>query len=336
MNKKSLSLVFIAYLMWGVLPLYWKFLSNLDSVFILCNRIIWALVFSVILLAAIKKMPKMKELLTDKSKLKFLIPAAIIITLNWGLYIWAVNAQHVLEASLGYYMNPLVVCLFGIVIFRERVNAPQVIAIVLALVGVVFSTVQYGSFPFVALTLAISFSLYGTFKKFAHVGGIESVGVETLLITPLALLFVIFAPQSHVSMEVITVPQVLLCMGSGVVTALPLMFYSRGVNELPFVVVGFLQYIAPTLMLVIGIGQGEAFTLEQAISFGFIWVGLVVFSVGMVLQDKKAAKTEMIENMKGIKNEMSQDKNKMMQAKKTAQNEIVQDKKAVQSESMTR
>lgn len=292
MNKKSLALVFLAYVIWGFLPLYWKLLSNLDSVFILCNRIIWALVFSILLLLAIKKMPKMKELLTDWGKIKYLVPAALIITLNWGLYIWAVNANHVIESSLGYYMNPLVVCLFGIVIFKEKVNGPQAIALLLALVGVVISTVQYGSFPFVALALAITFSLYGTLKKFANVGGIESVGVETLLVTPLALLFVAFAPQSHASLEVMTAPQVLFCMGSGVATAIPLMLYSKGVNELPFVVLGFLQYIAPTLMLIIGIGQGEAFTPEQAISFGFIWAGLIVFSIGMVVQDRKARQGE--------------------------------------------
>lgn len=288
MNKKSLALVFLAYIMWGFLPLYWKLLAGLDSVFILANRIIWALVFAVVLLIAIKKLPKMKELLTDWSKLKYLIPAAIIITVNWGMYIWAVNADHVIEASLGYYMNPLVVCLFGIVFFKEKVNAPQVIALLLALIGVVISTVQYGSFPFVALTFAISFTLYGTCKKLAHAGGIESVGIETLLVAPLALLFVIFAPQSHASLAVVTVPQMLLLMGSGIATAVPLMLYSKGVNELPFVVLGFLQYIAPTIMLVIGIWQGEAFTTDQAISFGFIWIGLIIFSIGMVLQDKKA------------------------------------------------
>lgn len=273
--------------MWGVLPLYWKLLASLDSVFILCNRIIWALVFAVVLLFAIRKLSKMKELLIDWSKMKFLIPAAIVITLNWGLYIWAVNADHVIESSLGYYMNPLVVCLFGIVIFKEKVNAPQVVALLLALVGVVISTVQYGSFPLVAIALAVSFSLYGTLKKFAHVGGVEGVGVETLLVAPIALLFVIFAPQSHASLEAMTLLQLFFCVGSGVVTAIPLMLYSRGVNELPFVIVGFLQYIAPTLMLIIGIWQGEVFTPDQAISFGFIWVGLVVFSIGIILQDRK-------------------------------------------------
>lgn len=287
MNKKSLALVFLAYLIWGALPLYWTLLSNLDSVFILCNRIIWALVFAVVLLMALKKLSSMKALLTDWSKLKFLIPASIFITLNWGLYIWAVNSHHVIESSLGYYMNPLVVCLFGIVVFREKVNLPQIAAILLASVGVLISTIQYGSFPFVAITLAVSFTLYGTCKKFAHVGGVESVGVETLLIAPIALLFVIFAPQSHASLEVLTMPQVLFCIGSGVVTAIPLMLYSKGVNELPFVILGFLQYIAPTLMLIIGIWQGEVFTPDQAISFGFIWTGLVIFSIGIVMQDRK-------------------------------------------------
>ena len=288
MNKKSLALVFFAYVIWGVLPLYWKLLSTLDSVFVLCNRVIWALIFSIVLLFILKKMPKMKELLTDRSKLKFLIPASIIITLNWGLYIWAVNTNHVIESSLGYYMNPLVVCLFGITIFKEKVNVPQIIAIALALVGVIISTIQYGSFPLVALGLAFSFALYGTFKKFAHVGGIESVGVETLLIAPLALLFVILAPQSHDSLRTISIFQMLLCVGSGIATAIPLMIYSKGVNELPFVVLGFLQYIAPTLMLIIGIWQGEAFTSAQAVSFGFIWIGLIIFSAGIIRQDKKS------------------------------------------------
>lgn len=290
MEKKYLLSVGIGYLMWGVLPLYWALLNNLDPIFVLSNRIIWSAGFTVLLLALNKRMGMLKATFRDWKQMKFLIPAAVAVTLNWGIYIWAVNDGRVMDASLGYYMNPLFVFLCGVLIFKEKCGKLEIIALGLALAGVLISTIQFGNFPFVALSLALSFVAYGVFKRFAQADGLTSVAVETLIVMPIMLVLVIFLPTSHASMSVMTAWQVALLVGAGVVTATPLVLYSLGVNKLPFIVVGFLQYISPTCMLIIGLAEGAPFGLAQAVSFGCIWAGLIVFSIGMHKKNKAAAK----------------------------------------------
>lgn len=286
MNKKSLLLVLAGYVLWGVLPLYWGLLSNLNSMVILANRVLWSAVWTGLLLVVLKKTPEIKTVFKDKKVMKYLIPASIVITCNWGLYIWAVTSGKVMDASLGYYMNPLAVFLCGIFVFREKCNKLELAALLLALVGVVLSTVQYGEFPFTAIGLAVLFAAYGVLKKFAHVDSVTGVFVETVLMVPFAIAFLLFAPVSVSAFSQATVGEYLLLAGAGIATALPMVLYSQGVNDLPFSTMGFLQYVSPTLMLLIGILQGEAFTGAQAISFGFIWAGLVLYTIGMVRREK--------------------------------------------------
>ena len=289
-NRKGLLMVLAGYVIWGILPLYWHMLSGINPIVILCCRIVMSAVCTTLLLFATRRLGELWDVMRNKQLMKFLIPAALIVTVNWGVYIWAVSAGHVTDSSLGYYMNPLVVFLFGTLIFKERCGKVELFALLLAATGVLLTTLQYGAFPFIAITLAVSFSLYGMFKKFAHVDGTLSIAVETIILSPAALLFLILAPQSHAALQSATPLQFILLVLAGIVTAAPLIMYTQGVNGLPFITMGFLQYICPTLMLILGVLiMGEPFTTAQAVSFAFIWAGLILFSVGMVRREKKQA-----------------------------------------------
>lgn len=294
MDKKGFLAGAMSHVIWGLLPLYWALLKPLDSIFILCNRILWSAVFTMLLLTVRRQLPELRAAMKDRNIMKYMVPAAITITINWGLYIFAVNSGHVMDASLGYYMNPLVVFALGVFLFKEKCNKLEIIALLLALAGVVMTTLQADSFPYIAVIIAISFAVYGALKKKAHMGGLTSVALETLLVAPLALLFVLLAPQSGEAFAQATSLQLVLLVLAGVMTALPLVLFAIGVNSVPFTVMGFLQYISPTLMLLTGILQGEPFTAARAISFGFIWAGLILFSIGMVRQARaeKAAAQE--------------------------------------------
>ena len=276
------------YILWGLLPLYWHVLEHLNPVFILCNRIIWSAVFTVGILLVTKKFGDVKAVLRDKSKMRFMIPAAIAITINWGVYIWAVNSGHILDSSIGYYMNPLVVFAIGIALFHEKSSVIDWIALGLATVGVLIATIAYGAFPWIAIVLALSFGLYGTLKKLAGVGGLTSIAVETLLLLPFALLFVAFSPASHASIAALTPLTTVLLLLTGIVTATPLILFTFGVNRLPLTTVGFLQYSSPTLQMLIGVLVfKEVLTQDRIIAFAFIAVALVLYTIGMVQRARK-------------------------------------------------
>ncbi len=276
------------YLLWGLLPLYWHALEHLNSVFILANRIIWSAVFTVTILLVSKRFGEVKAVIRDKKKMRFMIPAAIAITINWGVYIWAVNAGHLLDSSIGYYMNPLMVFAIGIVLFHETSGVIDWIALSLATIGVLIATIAYGAFPWIAIVLALSFGIYGTLKKLAGVGGLTSIAVETLLLLPFALLFVAIAPESHASIAALTPLTTVLLLLSGIVTASPLILFTFGVNRLPLTTVGFLQYSSPTIQMLIGVLVfKEVLTQDRIIAFAFIAVALVLYTIGMVQRARK-------------------------------------------------
>ncbi len=212
MKERNIGILSTAacYVLWGLLPLYWHLLDEVDAFVILANRIVWSAVFTVVLLLALKRFGDVKAVLRDKTKMRFVVPAAIMITINWGLYIWAVNAGHLLDASLGYYLNPLMVFAVGMLLFREKCGTLDWVALALATVGVLVSTLAYGAFPWVALSLALSFGLYGTFKKLGGVSGLTSIAVETILVAPFALAFLLLSPASHAAFSALTLKTGLL------------------------------------------------------------------------------------------------------------------------------
>ena len=289
MKERKIGIICTAscYAMWGLLPLYWHMLDGIDAAVILANRIVWSAVFTIALLFALKRFGDVKAVLRDRSKMRFVIPAAIMITINWGLYIWAVNAGHLLDASLGYYLNPLMVFAVGMLLFREKCGALDWIALALATVGVLVSTLAYGAFPWVALSLALSFGLYGTLKKLAGINGLTSIAVETILVAPFALAFLIFSPASHAAFAALTLKTGLLLLFTGVVTATPMILFTHGVNRLPFTTVGFLQYISPTLQLIIGtLIFHEALTRDRIVALVFFGAALILYSIGMARRAK--------------------------------------------------
>ena len=291
MKERNIGLLstLICYVLWGLLPLYWHALEGVNSIFILCNRIVWSAVFTVGLLLATKKFDDVKAVLRDKKKMRFVVPAAIAITINWGVYIWAVNAGHLLDSSLGYYMNPLMVFATGVILFREKCGLIDWISLGLATIGVLIATIAYGAFPWIAVVLALSFSAYGTLKKLAGVGGLTSIAVETLLIGPFALAFILFAPVSHATIVQLNATEAILLVLSGIVTATPLILFTFGVNRLPLSTVGFLQYLSPTLQMLIGILVfREVLTQDRIIAFVFIGAALVFYTIGMVRRAQKA------------------------------------------------
>ncbi len=291
MNKRSLLMVTLGYVLWGILPLYWHLLANVNPLFVLANRIIWSAVFTIAVLAATKRLNELWAMLRDRRVMKLLIPATIAISLNWGLYIWAVGQNHVLEASLGYYMNPLMVFFLGTLLFKERCGKLELLALLFATAGVIYSTLQYGEFPYVAVLLAALFAIYGVFKKFAHVDGFVSIAAETLLLSPFAIAFILFSPQTSATIANVSTLQIVLLVMAGAMTAVPLALYSQGVNDLPFLTMGFLQYVSPTLMLLSGmLVMGEEFSASKAISFACIGIGLVLYTIGMA-QRERAART---------------------------------------------
>jgi len=230
------------------------------------------------------------DTITNKTSMLYLIPASLVITLNWGIFIWAVNNGRVLDSSLGYYMNPLIAFSLGILLFKEKYLKLQLLAVGLALTGVVISLIAFGSFPYVAISLAVSFAIYGTLKKKAGADPAASIAIESLLITPFALVFsAIFMRDIIIALRF---TDVLLLIGGGILTAIPLILYARAINDIPFITVGFFQYISPSMALIYGLITGETPSGAQIVSFIFIGLGLIVFSIALVHKAKGSHSTQ--------------------------------------------
>lgn len=280
------------YLIWGVLPLYWNLLARAEANEILAHRIIWSFVFMVVVLMVTKRWQSFKEdcraLWQDKKRAAILLLAAFTISLNWLTYIWAVNHGHVIDTSIGYYINPLMSVLFGIVFFRERISGLKKISLLLAAIGIVLMTYQLGKLPWVAVALAVSFSVYGALKKQLHLNPFSSITLETLLMVPFAVPYIgilMMSPANHFSLA--TPDLALYLMGTGVVTAVPLVLFSYGANLLPLNVLGFFQYISPTIGLLLGIFFFyETFGMAQISALGFVWVAIVLFTVAESLRGR--------------------------------------------------
>lgn len=280
------------YLIWGVLPLYWNLLARAEANEILAHRIIWSFFFMVVVLMVTKRWQSFKEdcrtLWQDKKRGAILLLAAFTISLNWLTYIWAVNHDHVIDTSIGYYINPLMSVLFGIVFFRERISGLKKISLLLAAIGIVLMTYQLGKLPWVAVVLAVSFSVYGALKKQLHLNPFSSITLETLLMMPFAVPYIgilMMSPANHFSLA--TPDLALYLMGTGVVTAVPLVLFSYGANLLPLNVLGFFQYISPTIGLLLGIFFfHETFGMAQISALGFVWAAIVLFTVAESLRGR--------------------------------------------------
>lgn len=273
-----------AYILWGFLPIYWKLLGHIGAEEILANRVIWSFLFMLVLLVLTKKWPlfigTLKGFAKNKRQLMALVIASVLISINWFVYIWAVNSEQMVETSLGYYINPLVSVLLGIVFFKEKLSRAQIFSFLLAAIGVIIMTMSYGKFPWIAITLALSFGLYGMAKKLIKIESSVGLALETMIVTPIAMIYMILFSESSHSLLIGGWETSLLLIGSGVATAVPLLFFARGAQKIPLSMLGFLQYIAPTIMLILGIFiYEENFSMSQLLAFTFIWAALTIYSV---------------------------------------------------------
>jgi chloramphenicol-sensitive protein RarD len=268
-----------SYCLWGMFPLYWHLITNVSATEILAHRVFWSALFMLIITSLIYKI-KWRAILKNRKQMIYLIATGLLITSNWGVYIWAVNHNRVVDASLGYYINPLINVIFGYLFLNERLNNLQKVALVLALFGVAYLTFDFGKIPIVALFLAFTFSGYGLLRKKAKVDAYSALTIETLMVSPIALVFFISTMITHTnSYQMNDWGTLLLLLGAGPATAIPLLLFGKATETVPLSILGFIQYLSPTLQLMIGLFIfKEHFTMAHIVCFSIIWVGLIIFS----------------------------------------------------------
>nr|WP_287410582.1 EamA family transporter RarD [Pseudodesulfovibrio sp.] len=269
-----------AFFAWGLLPIYWKSLIVVNPVEILCHRIIWSLVFIAIILTILKGWKETFASMRSPKDIGILILSSLMIGGNWLLYIWAVNTNHVLETSLGYFINPLVTTLLGYIFFRERLKPLQLVAIGLATLGVANSIFSYGELPWISLTLALSFAFYGLLRKIASVESLPGLFLETMVLAPLALTYLIKMQMDGTSAFFTVSPTIdLLLIGAGAATATPLIGFAYGARRLQLSTLGVLQYVGPSIAFILGVYvYKEPFTASHLVTFTLIWSGLAVYT----------------------------------------------------------
>lgn len=285
-ERSALIAGFAAFATWGLIPVYWKLLKTVSAPEILAHRFVWTTLFLIVLLTWQRRWPELREAARSHRSLLYCLASGLALSINWLFFIWAVNVNRVIETSLGYFMTPLVNVLFGAIFLRERLTRWQLVSVLLALVGVLNLTLGYGKFPWVALVLCLSFGLYGLLRKKSGTRPIPGLFLETTLLTPIALLYLlnlqrgggpIFGP----------VPWsfALLLVSTGIVTGLPLVWFGHAARHLRLTTIGFLQYLAPTGSFFLGVFlYHEPFTRAHLVTFTFIWTALAIFTVEAVLR----------------------------------------------------
>lgn len=288
-ERRGLALGVAAYLMWGAFPLYWPLLEPAGAIEILAHRVAWSMVTMGVLVIAMRRLPHLRALVAVRRTFWLLAAASVVIAVNWGTFIWAVNHGHVVETSLGYFINPLVTVLMGVLILRETMRPLQWVAVGVAGVAVLVLAFDYGRPPWVALVLACSFGTYGLAKKQAGAGAVESLTLETLLLAPIAIGYLGYLAavgEGHFAVEGSV--HALLLMGTGILTAAPLLCFGGAAVRLPLVQLGLLQYLAPILQFAIGVLIfGEAMPAGRWIGFVLVWAALAVFTFEAVAHRRR-------------------------------------------------
>lgn len=287
-----------AYVLWGLFPLYWGFLEPATPAEVLAARVVFSLASLAILVTVVGQWGTVHAVLVDRRRLLILAGAAVIVSVNWGIFIWAVDNNHVVDASLGYFINPLVSIALGVIVLREQLRRLQWLAVAIAAVAVLYATMSMGRLPWIALVLAFSFGFYGLAKKLAGVDAIASLTVEMLVLTPIALVYIgwlwshdelVFGSQGWA--------HALLMIGAGPVTALPLLFFGFAAHRVPLSVLGPLQYIAPSLQLIIGVWLfNEPMSPQRWLAFVGVWIALAVFTVDAV-RNSRSRQPELVEDL---------------------------------------
>jgi len=270
-----------AYIIWGLFPLYWKWLQHVPALQLICHRILWSCLILAGVILFMRRSREFRMAALKPSVVRIYIAAALLIGINWLVYVWAVNNGFIIEASLGYFINPLLSILLGVIFLRERLRSFQWVPIGLLALGVLYLTFTYGRPPWIALTLAFSFGLYGLVKKTAPLGSLYGLTLETGLLLLPALLYLVYVNGigQGAFLQTGTISD-LLMMGAGLITTAPLLMFASAVQRIPLFLVGILQFITPSLQFLIGVlVYHEPFTHEKFIGFGLVWAALIIFGV---------------------------------------------------------
>lgn len=278
-----------AYLLWGVFPLYFPLLRPAGTVEILAWRIVWSLAVVLVLLWATRGFGRLRAALRDRRQVAALAIAAVLIAINWGTYVYGVNSGHVVEASLGYFVTPIVSILLGVFVLGERLRVAQWAAVVIGAVAVMIIAIDYGRPPWIALILAVSFGCYGYFKNQTSVTPVDSMAIETgVLLVPAAVALAVIAGSGGMAFGSYGVGNALIIAASGLVTAVPLMLFAAAARRLPLSVIGLLQYLAPVLQFAVGVGiRHESVPVAEFVGFCLVWVALAVLTVDGLRQQRR-------------------------------------------------
>lgn len=282
--NQGIAYAVACYIVWGLFPIFWKAITGVPAVNVLAHRIVWSFLFLLFWVWITNRKTFISYV--KQPRLLFRLGlAGFVISVNWGIYIYAVATNHIVEAGLGYYINPLVNVFLGYVFLKERLAIMQKIAVVLALIGVMYFTISYGQFPWISILLATTFGLYGLLKKKANLESMPALTVETMAVFPFALGFLVYSTQSSASIPFFP-PSALttfLLILSGLVTAIPLLWFGKSAQVIPLSTMGFIQYLCPTLQLLLGIFvYGETFGVEYLVCFVFVWAGLIFYTLSIL------------------------------------------------------
>jgi chloramphenicol-sensitive protein RarD len=279
-QRQGVAYALAAYLAWGVLPVYFKAVASVPALEVLAHRVIWSVVFLLALTLLRGRWREFTALFRNARTQATLMVTTVLIATNWGVFIWSVANGRLVEASLGYFITPLVSVLLGFLFLRERLRRRQTLAVCLAAAGIIWMTVRYGHPPVISMVLAVSFGFYGLLRKQVPVSGIQGLTAETLMLSPLAIAWLGWRyRQGELVFGHDTGHIDLLLLAAGVLTALPLIWFAEGARRLRLATMGFLQYLAPTGQLLLAVAAfGEPFTIDHAVVFGLIWTALAVYS----------------------------------------------------------
>ena len=289
--KKGTIYVTLSYVLWGLLPVFWKLLADVDSFYVLACRVVFSLVVSAALLPLLGEARRAKDALKDKRLVGLMLCCGLLISFNWGVLIYCVAAGRVLDVSLAYYINPLLAILVGFICFRERLSAAQWISCAIAAAGVAAPMVMAGEFPILAVLCGLSFAIYGAVKKVADIPGELSTFMETLLVVPFAIAFIIYceANGGPVASGQLSGWRLLLLPAAGAVTFLPVYLYSAGIRTTSMGLSGVLMYINPTLQLLIGLLYGETLGTDMLVTFACVWIATAIYLISGAKSRKRAA-----------------------------------------------
>ena len=278
-----------AYMIWGLSPIYFKSLQAVPAFEILMHRMVWSFVFLLPIVILMGRWQEFKSVVTNRRTMLILLGTTVLVSSNWFVYILAINSNRILEASLGYYINPLINVLLGMVLLRERLRRAQVVAVSIAAIGVIYLTVEISALPWAALYLAVSFAFYGLIRKVAPVNALVGLTVETLLLSIPATAYLIYLDVHGSGAFLQGSPQIsILLMCAALMTALPLLLFTTGARKIYFITIGILQYIAPSVSFLLALFvYGEPFRRAQLLTFVLIWLALAIFTVDMVAHHRR-------------------------------------------------